>query len=136
MGDNLEVARNLLNLQGSVAMIMKAKQQLMALLLNVAAGPDLADPGDQRRTARRCREAITVRDNLIDNPSGDYSKAITICDRINNGQQVQAGMIPLSTQNIEYAQFGRQAGLQRQPPDALASLDFHSLAARAPVRWS
>jgi hypothetical protein len=36
--DKLQVARVLLDLQGNVAMIARARQQLMSLLLNVAAG--------------------------------------------------------------------------------------------------
>jgi hypothetical protein len=131
-GCNLEVARNLLNLQGSVAMIMKAKQQLMALLLNVAAG-QISQTRVISADGATVSQAITYSDNLIDNPSGDYSKAITICDRINNGQQVQAGMIPLSTQNIEYAQSEAKVDFRVTNP-ARGVLDFHfSLLKGGPV---
>jgi hypothetical protein len=84
---------------------MKARQQLMALLLNVAAG-QISQLRVISADGATVSQAITYTDNVIDSPSGDYDKAATICDRINNGQQVQAGMIPLSTQNIQYAQPG------------------------------
>lgn len=107
--DKLQVARTLLDLQGSVAMIARARQQLMSLLLNVAAGY-ISQMQRISADGATVSQAITYCDNLIDNPSGDYERAKTIADMINNGQQVPAGMIPLGTQNIAYAQ--HTAGLE------------------------
>jgi len=91
----------LLDLHGSVDMIDRAKQQLLALLLNAASGKlalfDVAS--DDGATIS---QAITYCDNVIDDPAGDYEKAKTIADTINNGGLVPAGMIPLTTSNIAY----------------------------------
>jgi hypothetical protein len=113
--DKLVVARNLLNLQGSVAMVVRARQQLMSLLLNVAAG-QIAQTQVVSGDGATVSQAITYSDNLIDNPAGNHEKAKTICDMINNGQQVPAGMIPLSTQNIQYARSGKGLEFRASSP--------------------
>ena len=99
--DKLQIAGNLLNLKGSASMTARAKQQLMALLLNVAAG-FISQTAVISADGARVTQAITYCDNLIDDPNGNHEKAKTICDDINNGIQVPAGMIPLSTANIAY----------------------------------
>src|SRR5262249_12280372 len=133
--DKLVVARNLLNLQGNVAMIFRAKQELMSLLLNVAAN-QISQTRVISADGATVSQAITYADNLIDNSSGDYEKAKTICDMINNGQQVPAGMIPLSTQNIEYARSEARVDFS---VDHLAGgvLEFHfALHEAGPVQLS
>jgi hypothetical protein len=99
--DKLLELKSLLNLKGSVAMIDRARQQLMALLLNVASGK-LSQTQIISADGATVSQAITYSDNLIDDPSGDYEKAKTICDEINNNRLVVAGMIPLSTIQIAY----------------------------------
>jgi hypothetical protein len=99
--DKLQVARVLLDLQGSAAMIARAKQQLMSLLLNVAAGY-LGQTAVISLDGATVSQAITYCDNLIDSPTGDYERAKTIADDINNGIKVPAGMIPLTTAQIAY----------------------------------
>jgi hypothetical protein len=98
----LEVARGLLNLKGNVGMTARAKQQLMALLFNVAG---------EKRSLREIisddgatvSQAITYCDNLIDDPSGDHEAAKTIAVEINNGKTVAAGVIPLEIPDIAYS---------------------------------
>ena len=99
--DKLLVAKELLNLKGKVSMTARAKQQLMALLLNVAAGyisltEVISEDG------ATVSQAITFSDNLIDDPAGDHETAKTVCDEINNNRLVAAGVIPLDTENIAY----------------------------------
>ena len=115
--DKLEVAKTLLNLKGSVAMIARARQQLMALLLNVAAGY-VSLTEIVSTDGATLSQAITFCDLLIDNPSGDHELAKTIADLINNGQQVGAGVIPLSTDDIAYKASARAPAFaidQNQP---------------------
>ncbi len=52
-------------------------------------------------------QAVTYCDQIIDNPLGDYLVAASIADKINSGQKVNAGVIPLGTQSIAYAMGGR-----------------------------
>lgn len=99
--DKLLTLKSLLNLKGSVAMVDRAKQQLMALLLNVASGK-LSQTEIISADSATVSQAITYSDNLIDDPSGDHETAKTICDEINNNREVAAGVIPLSTVNIMY----------------------------------
>lgn len=102
-GEKLGVAKELLNLKGSLTMMARARQQLMALLLNVAAEYILQTSVISEDGAN-VSQAITYCDNLIDDISGDHEKAKTIADLINNSITVPAGMIPLSTANIAYKQ--------------------------------
>jgi DNA-binding beta-propeller fold protein YncE len=97
----LEVAAGLLNLQGSVEMIDRARQQLLSLLLNVAA-EYLSLTEVISRDGATVSQAITWCDNVIDDPAGDYEMAKTIADDINNGRMVAAGKIPLTTPQIAY----------------------------------
>lgn len=99
--DKLQTAKNLLNLVGSQTMIARARQQLMALLLNIASG-SIGQAEVISEDGATVSQAVTYCDNLIDDPSGDHELAKTIADRINNGQQVGAGAIPLGTADIRY----------------------------------
>lgn len=101
--DKLDVALTLLNLGGDQEMVVRAQQQLMALLLNAAAGfihltEVVSDDG------ATLSQAITYCDNIIDDPEGDHELAKTIADEINNGRMVNEGMIPLDTVQIAYRQ--------------------------------
>ena len=102
----LIVAKDLLNLKGNVGMTARAKQQLMALLLNVASEKlSLMDPQFSADGAT-VSQAITYCDNLIDDPAGDHETAKTIADLINNAKMVPTNMIPLDTENIAYSPAG------------------------------
>jgi hypothetical protein len=99
--DKISVAKALLNLKGDMSMTSRARQQLTALLLNVAAqyislAEVVSDDG------ATLSQAITYCDHLLDDPWGDHEKAQMICDEINNGRRLPAGIIPLETANIAY----------------------------------
>jgi hypothetical protein len=83
-------------------MISRARQQLLSLLLNVAAGY-IGQTQVISADGATVSQAITYCDNVIDSPTGNYERAKTICDDVNSGQQVPAGMIPLSTVQIAYS---------------------------------
>jgi hypothetical protein len=97
----LSIASQLLNLYGSAAPVDRARQQLLALMLNVAANY-LGLEDVISRDGATVSQAITYCDHVIDNPSGDHSIANSIAEKINSGQRVNAGVIPLSTQTIAY----------------------------------
>jgi carboxypeptidase family protein/flagellar hook capping protein FlgD len=97
----VRIASGLLDLSGSPAPIDKAKQQLLALMLNVAANYiGLTDVIS--KDGATVSQAITYCDQLIDNPSGDRGLAAAIAEKINSGQKVNSGVIPLGTQQIAY----------------------------------
>jgi hypothetical protein len=99
--DKLDVAKDLLNLRGSAGMTERAKQQLMALLLNVTSGRiGLLQPVSADGAA--VSQAITYCDRLIDGPSSGHETAKTISDLINNNSMVPEGLIPLDTEVISY----------------------------------
>jgi hypothetical protein len=100
--EKFEVAKELLNLKGSVSMLARARQQLMALLLNVAAGY-IHQTCLISEDGATVSQAITYCDMLIDDgdPAND-EMAKSIADWINNNEMVAAGIIPLSTANIAY----------------------------------
>lgn len=62
------------------------KQQLIALLLNVAAG-DISQTEIISADGATVSQAITYADNLIDDPSGNHEKAKAICDHIDKPSQ-------------------------------------------------
>jgi hypothetical protein len=90
-------ARDVLTVRGGNFMLDRAKQQLFALLLNFASeriGNETVVSDDGRVAA----EAVTCAADLINdgNPEND-ELAKTICDLINNGIRVDAGIIPESS---------------------------------------
>jgi hypothetical protein len=98
--DKLDVAGNLLNLHGAVGMEARAKQQLMALLLNTASGC-LPLTGVISEDGAVVTQAITFCDNQID-AGTNLELAKDIADYINNGWPVPAGWIPPDTPVIFY----------------------------------
>jgi hypothetical protein len=114
--DKLQVAKQLLNLAGSAAMIDRARQQLTALLLNVAAG-FVSQTQVVSADGATASQAITWCDNLVDNPTGNHAAARTIAEMVNNGQQVPAGTIPLGTPVIAY---GLKPGTPQEGDDLRA----------------
>ena len=99
--DKLLVAREILNIRGSVDMRTRARQQLLALLLNVAGGL-LSLQAEISVDYATVSQAITYCDREIDKPAGDYERAKSIADDINNGRTVVAGLIDLDTESIAY----------------------------------
>jgi hypothetical protein len=129
----LAVASQVLNLQGNVAMIARARQQLMSLLLNVAAGY-LGQEQVISVDGATVSQAITYCDNVIDSPSGNYERAKSIADDINNAVLVPAGWIPLSTQKIDYARGHQSLAFRATPNPAHGFLTFQfSLPKAGPV---
>jgi hypothetical protein len=97
----LLVAKDLLNLKGNVGMEARAKQQLMALLLNVASN-SLSLRAAASEDGATVSQTITYCDNIID-VAGDYELAKDIAEQVNNGVLVASGVIPLSTDDIAYS---------------------------------
>ncbi len=112
--EKLQLASDLLNLKGSVEMIVRARQQLIALLLNVASG-GINLTREVSKDGATLSQAITYCDQLIDDPAGNHERAKTIADDINNGKKVAAGVIPLDTQNIAYRRGDAAADLMVRP---------------------
>jgi hypothetical protein len=138
-------------------MLDRAKQQLLALLLNVASGKigqTEVISGDGATVA----QAIThSHDLIVDGLTSTDEAAKTICDIINNGQQVPAGMVPTSTRLITYDRKPEPPAPARPtelalgpiapnpatldatltfalPGDARAVLEIHDLAGRLVAR--
>jgi len=131
--DKLAALKALLNLTGSARMIDRARQQLIALLLNVASGYASLTQVISADGAT-LSQAITYCDNLVDNPAGDYEKAKTIADDINNGISVPAGLIPLSTAKIAYAPKAGRPSLHVSPNPGRGEWTFQfAMAARGTV---
>ena len=118
-GDKLTIASAILNIKGSDGAYDRARQQLFALLLNVASGR-LSTTSVVSKDGATASQAITYCDNIIDSPTGDYSKARTIAEDINNGKKVANGMIPLSTVQIAYKRELALRTFQVTPPGASA----------------
>jgi hypothetical protein len=135
--DKLAVAKDLLNLKGKVEMIARARQQLVALLLNVAA-EKISLTQVVSEDGATCSQAITFCDNVIDDPDGDHERAKDICDLINNSLVVPAGMIPLETANIAYKLLPDDYSLSQNYPNPFnPSTDIaFTLPERALVRIS
>jgi hypothetical protein len=89
-------AKNVLTVKGDKLMIDRAKQQLFALLLNFASGK-ISNETIVSDDDRAAAEAVTHAAFLINDgdPATD-ELAKTICDKINNGQMIEAGIIPTS----------------------------------------
>ena len=98
--DKLDVAGELLNLHGAQEMVARARQQLMALLLNTASGC-LPLNGVISDDGAVVSQAITFCDNQID-AGTNLELAKDVADYINNGWPVPAGWIPLDTPIIFY----------------------------------
>jgi hypothetical protein len=115
--DKLEVAKALLNLKGNAGMTARARQQLVSLLFNVAAG-HIGLQQVVSEDGATLSQAITYCDYLIDGPVSGHEAAKTIADLINNNLMLGAGMVPLSTENISYKGAGGVTAIslcQNQP---------------------
>jgi hypothetical protein len=95
----------------------------MSLLLNVAAG-DISQTKVISADGATVSQAITYCDNVIDSPTGNYEKAKTIADNINNGMTVPAGMIPLTTAQIAYRRGMEGVSFRAMPGVGGAMRDF------------
>jgi len=106
--DKLQVAKDIMSPGFFSGFRARAKQQLLALLFNVASG-SLSQTEVISEDGVTVSQAITYCDNLIDDPDGDHWLATRIGLRINWSWMVPAGWIPPDTDEIAY----------RQNPDGL-----------------
>jgi hypothetical protein len=102
INDKLLQLQQLLTVNRGGTMLDRAKQQLLALLLNVAAGK-IGQTEVISNDGATVAQAIThSHDLIVDGLTSTDETAKTICDIINNGQRVPAGMVPTSTRLITY----------------------------------
>jgi hypothetical protein len=93
---NFEDAKDVLTVRGGRLMEDRAKQQLFALLLNFASGR-IGNETVVSDDGKVAAEAVTLAAALINDGDPDNDElAKTVCDLINNGQMVAAGIIPES----------------------------------------
>ena len=101
--DKLLAARTALNLIGSRGVTAGARQQLMALLLNVASGKISLDDVISE-DGKLVSHAVTHLDRLIDDDEQiNDEQAMHIAQRINFGQKIGASVIPHDTPDISYS---------------------------------
>jgi hypothetical protein len=102
--DSLLALRQMLKVNHGSNMLERAKQQMIALLLNVAS-LKLSQAEVISEDGANVSQAITYCNKIItDQATGvDYEVAKTIADDINNGVTVAAGVIPLETEIIWYS---------------------------------
>ncbi|KPJ59378.1 MAG: hypothetical protein AMJ46_11630 [Latescibacteria bacterium DG_63] len=105
--DSLIALRQLLTVNKEGTMNDRARQQMLALLLNVVS-LKLSQSEIISEDGANVTQAITYCDELItDGMSSNDEDAKTIADLINNGVIVPAGMIPLDTPVIWYERDSR-----------------------------
>jgi hypothetical protein len=114
--DKLSAARAVLSPRGRQSVIDRARQQLLALLLNVAAGY-ISQTEVISSDGATVSQAITYCDRLLDDPQGDHQRACVILMEINGGRSVQAGAVPPTTPRVAY-----RVGHQMPLPLALPEL--------------
>ncbi len=113
--DSLEVLQDLLTVRGNAGMNAKARQHLIAVLLNVVSlklhqtTPISEDNASVSQAITYCHQLIADSDPANDETAKD------IADQINNGLLVASGVIPLTTPNIAYKGTGDQ---EAQTPSA------------------
>lgn len=101
--DELRKLDQLLTVNKNGTMNDRAKQQLLALLLNVVSGK-IAQTHVISPNGATVSQAITYCNDLIqDGIASNDETAKTIADMINNGQSVPSGMVPVATRMITYS---------------------------------
>jgi hypothetical protein len=101
--DSLAALGSLLTVNQGGTMLDRAKQQMVALLLNVAS-MKLSQAQVISADGANVSQAITYANDIITDqaPGVSYEVAKNIADTINNGGTVAAGVIPLGTRMIWY----------------------------------
>jgi YVTN family beta-propeller protein len=100
--DKLQVAKDVLNLRGRMDELAQARQELMALLFNVAA-ERLHLVAAVSTDGATLSKAITYVDRLIDDGIEDNDKlARKIARDVNHGKMIDPGVIPADTPEIFY----------------------------------
>ncbi len=115
--DKLQVAKDLLNLDGDEDMLAKAKQELLALLFNVASDK-LSLRAIISEDGANVSRAITFVDGCIDDgdPAND-EQAMKIAKNINKGKMVDAGLIPETIPDIFYSPVATHFHLDQNYPN-------------------
>lgn len=92
-----------LSIKGRSSMEERAKQQYLALLLNLASGKLLTTSvvSDDGRTASQALQYVA--DLIVDGIAANDETAKDVADTINNADAVAAGVIPDSYSTIHYA---------------------------------
>ncbi|MFH1220001.1 MAG: SdrD B-like domain-containing protein [Candidatus Eisenbacteria bacterium] len=125
--DSLNALGALLTVNKGQNMLERAKQQIVALLLNVAS-MKLSQAQIISADGANVSQAITYANDIITNqvPGVSYEVAKDIADTINNGGIVRAGVIPLDTRLIWY----------KVPGVKLVGLDPNPFSAAVGIRYS
>jgi hypothetical protein len=121
--DSLLAIRQILTVNKGGTMLDRAKQQMVALLLNVAS-LKLSQTEIISEDGANVSQAITYCNEIITDqaPGIPYEVAKDIADIINNGGTVPAGVIPLDTEIIWYSLGSRDlAQIIRIHPNPFAS---------------
>jgi hypothetical protein len=126
--DSLLAVRQLLTVNKGGTMLDRARQQMTALLLNVAS-LKLSQAEIISEDGANVSQAITYCNAIITGqvPGVSYEVAKDIADIINNGRMVAAGVIPLDTVVIWYS-LGRElvqiVNLQPNPFSSAVSVRY------------
>ncbi len=101
--DEMRKLDQLLTVNKNGTMLDRAKQQMIALLLNVVAGY-IGQGTVISPNGATVSQAITWCNDLIqDGEPANDERAKSIADMINNGQTVPSGWVPVSTRIITYS---------------------------------
>jgi hypothetical protein len=124
--DSLRALEALLTVNNGGTMLLRAKQQMVALLLNVASGK-LSQAQVISYDGANVSQAITYANDIITNrvPGVSYEVAKDIADVINNGGKVRAGVIPLNTRLIWYNKKVTFVGLDPNPFSAEIGIRYN-----------
>lgn len=102
--DKLLQLQQLLTVNRGGTTLDRAKQQLLALLLNVVSGK-ISQTEEISDNGATVSQAITHSyDLIVDGDPGNDATAQTIGELINGGQRVPSGMVPAGTRVITYDQ--------------------------------
>jgi len=100
----IETIQSTLTVNQGGTMLDRAKQQYLALLLNLASGKLLTSSivSEDGASASQAVQQVAYYINDMDPANDEIAKDIS--DTINNGQEVPAGVIDLDFENIPYRQ--------------------------------
>ncbi len=103
MSEELRKLDQLLTVNKGGTMLDRAKQQMIALLLNVVSGK-ISQTQVISSNGATVSQAITFANDLMQNGVlADEERAKDIADMINNGQTLPSGMVPAGTRVIAYS---------------------------------
>ena len=100
---NLTTIRSILTVNKGGTMLDRAKQQYLALLLNLASGKLLTSSIVSADGATASQALQQVADDINDGDPSNDETAKDISDTINNAQLVSAGVIDLGIETIAYS---------------------------------